>query len=58
LLDRLPTDHRQIIAMHHLDGLTHREIGERLRITEQNSRVRLARAMLGLKRLASGEVGP
>jgi RNA polymerase sigma-70 factor (ECF subfamily) len=54
LLDRLPADQRLIVTLHHLDGLTHRQIGERLGISEQNSRVRLARAMLGLKRLAAG----
>jgi RNA polymerase sigma-70 factor (ECF subfamily) len=57
LLDQLPAEPRRIVTLHHLDGLTHREIGGQLGISEANSRIRLARAMLELRRLAGKEGG-
>jgi len=53
LLGCLPADQREIVSMHHLDGLSHREIAARLWISEPTSRVRLARAMNELRRLAA-----
>lgn len=45
--------HRDVILLHHVEGLSHREIGERLGIAESHSRVLLSR---GLARL-SGLLG-
>jgi RNA polymerase sigma-70 factor (ECF subfamily) len=56
-LDQLPADQRRIVTLHHLDELSHREIGKQLGISEANSRIRLARAMLELRRLAAGKEG-
>jgi len=58
LLAGLPEGPRQIVTWHHLEGLSHREIADRLGIGEPCSRVRLTRAMNDLKQLATGkEVG-
>ena len=57
-LDGLTPDQRQIITWHHLDGLSHREIGERLGIHEPAARVKLSRAMIALREIAARkEVG-
>jgi RNA polymerase sigma-70 factor (ECF subfamily) len=53
LLDALPDNQRQIVTMHHLDGLSHEQIAAKLNISVGNSRIRLARAMGELKRLAA-----
>ena len=45
---------REVIELFHLDGLSHREIGERLGIDEAYSRTVLARAMARLARIAGG----
>lgn len=55
VLDGLPAEQRQIVAMHHLDGMPHEQIGAALGISVGCSRVRLARVMSELKRLAAGE---
>ncbi|HVK17095.1 MAG TPA: sigma-70 family RNA polymerase sigma factor [Fimbriiglobus sp.] len=57
LLDLLPADRRQIVTLYYLNELSHREIGERLGISEVCSRVRLARALNELRRLAAGKEG-
>jgi RNA polymerase sigma-70 factor (ECF subfamily) len=54
LLDSLPDAQRQIVTMHHLDGMSHEDISAELGISVGCSRVRLARAMIELKRLAAG----
>ncbi len=51
----LPTDSREIILLHHVEGLAHAEIATRRGITESHSRTLLARA---LARLATLGVGP
>lgn len=48
-LATLSESHRDAILLHHVEGLSHREIGERLGVTESHSRVLLSR---GLARLA------
>lgn len=57
LLDALPADQRHIVSIHHLDGMSHREIADRLGISEAASRVRLARAMNALRQLAARKEG-
>jgi RNA polymerase sigma-70 factor (ECF subfamily) len=54
-LGNLPDEQRRIVVMHHLEGMTHEQIGNVLGISAGNSRVRLARAMIELKRLAPKE---
>lgn len=55
LLGQLPEPSRRIVTMHHLDGLSHQEIGDQLGISRVNSRVRLGRALDELKQLAAKE---
>ena len=47
---QLSPRHQAVIELHHVEGLTHAEIGARLEISEANSRVLLSRA---LSRLAT-----
>ena len=51
--DELDEKARQVIAWFHVDGLSHREIAQRLGIQESYSRTLLARAMARLARLAT-----
>ncbi len=44
---------RRIIVFFHVDGLSHREIAERMQIEESHSRTLLTRAMARLARLAT-----
>jgi RNA polymerase sigma-70 factor (ECF subfamily) len=53
-LARLPEEQRKIVEWARLEGLSHREIGERLRVTESHSRVLLARAMAQLAKIVAG----
>ena len=46
----LPEKYRGVLELHHVEGLAHAQIAERLGITEPHSRVLLSRA---LARLAS-----
>ena len=55
LLELLPEKQRRFVTMHLLDGLSHREIGQRLNISEGNSRVQLTRALNLLRQLVAGE---
>ena len=52
--DQLDEGQQQAIVLHHLEGLSHEEIAERLEITAANSRVRLSRALARLARLGVG----
>ena len=56
LVARLPRKQREIVTLHHLDGLPHEQIAAALGTTVGNSRVKLARAMTELKRLAKEDV--
>jgi RNA polymerase sigma-70 factor (ECF subfamily) len=47
-LSTLPDNHRDVILLHHIEGLSHREIGERLGLAESHSRVLLSRALARL----------
>ena len=42
-----------MIALFHVEGLTHAEVAQRLGISATNSRVRLARALIKLARLGA-----
>ena len=55
LLAQMPEPDRRIVTMHHLDELSHEEIGAVLGISVGNSRVRLGRAMHKLQQLAEKE---
>lgn len=55
LLAQMPEPDRRIVTMHHVDELSHEEIGAVLGISVGNSRVRLGRAMHKLKQLAAKE---
>jgi RNA polymerase sigma factor (sigma-70 family) len=49
--ESLSERHQQVIALHHLEALDHAAIGERLGISEANSRMLLSRALGRLARL-------
>jgi RNA polymerase sigma-70 factor (ECF subfamily) len=57
LLECLPHEMREIISLHHLDELPHREIARRLGISPAASQTRLARAMKELRRVAARKEG-
>lgn len=50
---QLTEPQQQLIEWAHIDGLSHKEIGARLAISEGNSRVQLARALARLASLAA-----
>ena len=50
LIDRLPEGYRVIFNLHVIDGYSHREISEQLKISESTSRSQLAHARKQLKR--------
>lgn len=50
-LRQIPPEERKLVVWACVDELTHREIGDRLRITEDNSRQRLRRALAKLERI-------
>jgi RNA polymerase sigma-70 factor (ECF subfamily) len=62
-LDELPADHRTVVELHDVEGLSHQETAELLGITVTSSKTRLHRARLLLRErlagyLAAGEVVP
>lgn len=50
----LPERYQQVILLHHVECLDHAGMGERLGISEANSRMLLSRALARLARMASG----
>lgn len=50
----LPEKHRDVIVWHHLDGLSHAQIAERLDCSESYSRALLSRALARLAALGVG----
>lgn len=50
---RLDDGQRALVVMAHVEGLSHREIGERLGLSEAHSRTKLSRALARLARLAT-----
>lgn len=55
--EQLTPENQELIALFHVEGLSHAEIAARLSITEVNSRVRLARALAQLARLGAPAPG-
>lgn len=47
---KLPENYREVIALHHVEQLSHAEIAERLGVSEANSRMLLSRALAKLAR--------
>lgn len=56
-LERIPTEERNLVMWAIVDELTHREIGDRLRISEDNSRQRLRRILHKLERIITSQLG-
>lgn len=50
-LAKLPPKHREVIVLAYVDGLSHKQIAERLELSEANSRVLLSRALARLATL-------
>ena len=56
--DRLSERHREIITLHRIAGLSHKEVGERMGLKENACRALLRRALLALScELAADTVG-
>jgi len=53
-LGQLPEAYREMIALHHVEGLSHAEIAARKGVSPAYSRVLLARALARLARLSGG----
>ena len=53
-LEQLPQRLRAVVVLKHLEDLSHREIAERLGISESATKVRLHRARTSLRRLLPG----
>lgn len=51
LIHHLPEDHQLVFNLYEVEGYSHREIAERLEITESSSRVYLTRAKTRLRHL-------
>lgn len=51
LIHQLPADHRLVFNLYEVEGYSHREIAEKMKITESSSRVYLARAKARLRDL-------
>lgn len=55
-LEKMEDDQQQLIQMRFFDKLSFKEIGDMLRITEDNAKVRLYRAIEKLKKLTGGHL--
>ena len=53
LLNLLQEDHKLVFNLYEVEGYSHKEIGEKLGLTESSSRVYLARAKSQLRKLVS-----
>jgi RNA polymerase sigma-70 factor (ECF subfamily) len=51
--EELDGPEREVVALFHVEGLTHAEVAKRLGISETNSRERMARALARLARLGA-----
>jgi RNA polymerase sigma-70 factor, ECF subfamily len=56
-LGQLPTEQRQIVEWAHIQGMPHRQIAERLGVTEPHSRMLLSRALAQLAKFATRNDG-
>lgn len=57
-VQKLPVQYRLVFNLYALEGFTHKEIGEALKISESTSRSNLARARMLLKNKLSNEYNP
>ncbi len=53
LINQLQEDHKMVFNLYEVEGYSHKEIGEKLGLTESSSRVYLARAKSQLRKLVS-----
>lgn len=53
LINLLHEDHKMVFNLYEIEGYSHKEIGEKLSLTESSSRVYLARAKSELRKLVS-----
>lgn len=56
-LDRLPDGYRQVLVLHDVEGWTHREIAEELRVTEGTSKSQLHKARARMRDLLTASKG-
>lgn len=56
-LDRLPPGYRQVLVLHDVEGWTHREIAEELRVTEGTSKSQLHKARARMRELLTASIG-
>lgn len=53
LINLLQDDHKMVFNLYEIEGYSHKEVGEKLGLTESSSRVYLARAKSQLRKLVS-----
>lgn len=53
LINQLQEDHKMVFNLYEIEGYSHKEIGEKLGLTESSSRVYLARAKSQLRKLVT-----
>ncbi len=53
LINQLQEDHKMVFNLYEIEGYSHKEIGEKLSLSESSSRVYLARAKTQLRKLVS-----
>jgi RNA polymerase sigma-70 factor (ECF subfamily) len=57
-LDELPAEYREVIVLHDVEGLSHREIGEIIGISVAGAKTRAHRARLFLRKRLAGYMAP
>ena len=55
LMNELPVGYRTVLCMYSIDGLSHKEIGEHLGISESSSRSQLSRARESFREILKGK---
>lgn len=56
-LDQLPPGYREVLVLHDVEGLTHREIGERLGVATGTSKSQLHKARARMRELIAPKTG-
>ena len=56
-LDQLPPGYRQVLVLHDVEGLTHKEIGERLDVATGTSKSQLHKARARMRELIAPQAG-